>query len=166
MNSTRQRIAAAALAAALVAIALLSAGCDLPAVAAQAGPRDPFTARIQGGEGLVVELKGLAHGHRAGSTARFELALRNDGTKPWQGRYCLTLVGRSLPVATLAAGELNLEPGVGEAYTIEAPLPADLAAGCYGLALVLPERLASVTTITVGEGAEPCSESWPAPACP
>lgn len=146
-------------------MALSAAGCST--VAAQTlAPHDPFTARMNGGEGIVVELKGYAHGHQAGGEAHFELALRNDGDDAWQGRYCLVLVDQNGPVATFAADSFSLQPGAGDARTIDTRLPESLADGCYGLALVLPDRLASVTTVTVGEGDGPCGEPWPAPECP
>ncbi len=167
MNSVYRRTAwLVALALAVVA----ASGCGvLHRAASEAGPRDPFTLRFNGPQ--VVELTGLAHGHRAGEMARFELTLRNDGSRPaaggggerWQERCCLVLVDHKEVRATLAALNIDLAPGAAESRVVQARLPADLAEGCYGLALVLPQRVSTVT-LTVGN-AEPCAGGWAAPAC-
>jgi hypothetical protein len=170
----------AGLVMALFASAALTQACGPADV--KPNPRTltrPFTARTEGADGSVVELQGYADGYRPGQEVSYGLRLQNGGEGGWQGRYCLLLLNEAGTLATLAGDTFALQPGEGLETTLKCTLPEDLPDGEYGLALVIPDRLSSVITVTVGqvdspagppsragELPEPAGSRWPQPACP
>jgi hypothetical protein len=149
-----------------VALVLIVVGCAGPTkVQGQEGnPTDPFSSRMEGRDGTIVEWSGYAQGHRPGKESAFELTLYNGSQEPWQGRYCLQLLDRHAAAATFTLEGFSLQPG--ESWFRQVPIRDDLAEGAYGLALIIPGRLSSVTTIQVGEESESYGGPWPEPVCP
>jgi hypothetical protein len=120
---------------------------------------------MEGGEGIVVEWSGYAHGHQPGEEATFELALRNQGQDVWKGRSCIQLLDRHSVATTLTQEAFSLQPGEGLTRQVPIRFPDDLAEGTYGLALIIPGRLSSVTTIQVGNEGDTYVGPWPEPVC-
>ena len=167
MSAKRQsRLLLAALT--VVALTLTVAACAGPARAEGQGrsQTDPFSSRMEGGEGIVVEWSGYAHGHQPGEEVTFELVLRNEGQDVWRGRSCIRLLDRHSVAITLIQEVFSLQPG--ESWTRQVPIrfPDDLAEGTYGLALIIPGCLSSVTTIQVGNEGDTYVGPWPEPVCP
>jgi hypothetical protein len=48
---------------------------------------------------------------------------------------------------------------------VQIRIPDGLAAGAYGLAMIIPGRLSGVTTIQVGEESDVIGGPWPEPVC-
>lgn len=151
----------------VVALPLIVAGCASLAKAKGQELRqtDPFSNRIEGGEGAVVEWSGYAQGHQPGQESTFGLTMYSGSQDPWQGRYCIQLLDRHSVVVTLTQEGFSVQPG--ESWSRQVPIrfPDGLAKGAYGLALIIPGRLSSVTTIQVGEGSESFGGPWPEPVC-
>jgi hypothetical protein len=152
----------------VVALALIVVGCAGPAkVQRQEGnPSDPFSSRMEGREGTIVEWSGYAQGHRPGKESTFDLVLYNESQDARQGRYCIQLLDRHSVVATLTQEGFSLQPG--ESWSRQVPIrfPDDLTDGAYGLALIIPGRLSSVTTVQVGTESDAPDGPWPEPICP
>jgi hypothetical protein len=151
----------------VVALALIVVGCaGLTSAQGQEGnPTDPFSNRMGSGEGTVVEWSGYAQGHRPGEESTFELTLHNEGQETWSGLYCVQLLARDDVVATLVQAGFSLQPGQSWSRQVPIRFPDGLAEGAYGLALTVPGRLSSVTTIQVGEESEAYGGPWPESAC-
>ena len=149
------------------ALALLIAGCAAPTKKNEQGGNltDPFTSRIEGENGIVVEWSGDTHGHQSGEESAFELVLRNGSQNVWQGRFCIQLLDCQSVVASLKRGEFSLQPGEYWATQALIHFPDGLAEDAYGLALVIPGRLSNVVTIQVGSGTGAHSGSWSEPTC-
>jgi hypothetical protein len=118
-------------------------------------PTDPFSSRMEGGEGTAVEWNGYAQGHRSGEESMFELTLHNGSQETWSGLYCMQLLDRDGVAATLTQAGFSLQPG--ESWSRQEPIrfPDGLAEGAYGLA-----------TIQVGGENKAYSGPWPEPVCP
>jgi len=151
----------------LVALSLIVDGCAGPTnVQEQEGsPTNPFSSRMEGGEGTVLEWSGYAEGHQPGQESEFGLMMHNGSHNSWQGRYCVQLVDRHGVVATLTEEGFSLQPGESWSRQVPVRFPDALAEGAYGLALIVPGRLSNVTTIQVGKGSDSYGGPWPEPAC-
>ena len=102
-------------------------------------------------EGTIVEWSGYAQGHRPGKESAFELIMYSGSQDPWQGRYCIQLLDRHSVVATLMQEGFSLQPGESGSRQVPIRFPDGLAEGAYGLTLIIPGPLSSVTTIQVGK---------------
>lgn len=152
---------------AVVALALIHIGCAGPTeVKGQEGnPSDPFSSRMEGGKGTVVEWSHYVQRHRPGKESPFRLVLYNDSRDTWQGRYCIQLLDRHSVVATLTQEEFSLQAGESWSRQVLARFPDDLAEGACGLALIIPGHLSSVTSIEVGKESDTFGGPWSEPVC-
>ena len=138
--------------------------------------RNPFSVTVVGESGTRVSLDAYSDGYRPGTTDTFQLAVQNGTQQVWTGNVCLQLLEPSPSDVVLPLGseEFDLQPGSGYGRDLEVGLPADLAPGTYGLALVVNGPAgpsASVTTVYVGQGQRaPFHGDWPTDtalaACP
>jgi len=154
-----------------LSILILLAACG-PAV----GPtpdetaRQPFSLHIAGEDGAEVTWESYTEGFLPGTTETMHLAVQNNTDQHWDGRLCVQLL-EPLPssvVISLTEQDFSLETGGGFARDVSVELPADLAAGAYGLALVVHQPtgpVVDVVPIRVGEGTrEPFQGEWPTEA--
>jgi len=152
-------------------IPILLAACG-PAV----GPtpdetaRQPFRLHITGEDGAEVTWESYTQGFLPGTTEIMHVAVQNNTDQHWDGRLCVQLL-EPLPssvVISLTEQDFSLEMGGGFARDVSVELPADLAAGTYGLALVVHQPtgpVVDVVSIRVGEGTrEPFQGEWPTEA--
>lgn len=151
----------------MVGLMLIVAACADPMGTKEQESRwtDPFSSRVEGEEGTAVDWSGYAQGHRPGQESTFGLVLHNGSQDAWQGRYCIQLLDRHSVVATLMQGVFSLQSG--ESWSRQVPIrfPDGLVEGAYGLALIIPGRLSSVSTIQVGKESEAFGGPWPEPVC-
>jgi hypothetical protein len=152
---------------AVVALGLIVVACAGPTnVQEQDGnPTDPFSSRVEGGEGTIVEWNGYTQGHRPGKVSTVGLELYNGSRDAWSGRFCIQLLDRHSVVATLTQERISLQPG--ETWSGQVPIrfPDALVEGAYGLALIIPGHLSNVTTIQVGNGSDSHGGPWPETVC-
>jgi len=151
----------------VVALALTTAACAVPAEAKrQKGNRtEPFSSRIERGDGAAVVWSGYAQGHRPGEESTFEITLHNGSQETWSGRYCIQLLDRHSALAALTQEEFSLQAGESWSGQVVVRFPDDLAEGAYGLALIIPGCFSSVTTIQVGNESDTYVGPWPEPLC-
>jgi len=159
---------------ALVVLALLGllgacAQGEAPTPTPSSAPaaRHPFRVDVRGEDGTVVTLDAHSDGYRPGSTDRAQLVVVNTMDQPWNGRVCLQILEPSPSTAVIPLAEETFELMAGNGFNrdVEFDLPAELAPGTYGLALVIhtPTGPAtSVTTVHVGDGeGEAFHGEWP-----
>lgn len=157
---------------ALVVIALLGllgacAQGEAPTPTPAPAARHPFRVDVRGEDGTVVTLDAHSDGYRPGSTDRAQLAVVNTMDQPWNGRVCLQMLepSPSTVIIPLAEEAFELMPGNGLNRDVQFDVPAGLARGTYGLALVIHTPngpSTSVTTVHVGEGEPaPFAGEWP-----
>jgi hypothetical protein len=144
---------------------LLLSACEQPAQVPDIS-LDPFSARAEGEDGLLVEWSGNSRGHLPGGESRFNLQMVNNGQDPWNGNYCFLLVDLEGVVATFEQANFSLQPGEGQSTVLQTNFPADLAEGPYGMALIIPERMANTVTIYVGDSHGQIAGPWPQVECP
>jgi len=132
--------------------------------------RHPFSLHIAGEDGAEVTWESYSEGFQSGTTETMHLAVRNNTDGNWDGRLCVQLL-EPLPssvVIPLTQQDFSLETGGGFARDVSVDLPADLAAGTYGLALVVHQPtgpIVDVIPVQVGEGTrEPFQGEWPTKA--
>jgi len=132
--------------------------------------RHPFSLHIAGEDGAEVTWESYTEGFLPGTTETVHLAVQNNTGQHWKGRLCVQLL-EPLPssvVIPLTQQEFSLESGGGFARDVSVDLPADLAAGTYGLALVVHQPtgpVVDVVPVQVGEGKrEPFQGEWPTKA--
>jgi hypothetical protein len=148
-----------------LAFGLLLSGCAQPAEAPGASP-DPFSARVEGEDGLLIEWSGDSRGHRPGGEAHFDLQMVNNSQDLWGGEYCFLLVDLEGAVAAFDQANFSLQPGEGYSTILRTNFPADLVEGPYGLMLIIPGRLANTVTIYVGDSHGQSAGPWPGAECP
>ena len=149
-----------------VALPLVVAGCgSLAEVQGETSRTDPFYNRMEAVQGAAIEWSGHSRGHQPGQESTFALTMYDGSQDPWQGRYCIQLLDRHGLVATLGQEGFSLQPGESWARQVAVRFPDGLADGAYGLALIFPGRLSSVTTIQVGTGNDTFGGPWPEPVC-
>ena len=129
-------------------------------------PPDPFSARAEGEDGLLVEWSGDSRGHRPGGESWFDLQMVNNSQHPWSGEYCFLLVDLEGVLATFEQANFSLQPGEGFSTTLRTNFPADLAEGPYGMMLIIPGRLANTVTIYVGDSHGQSAGPWAQAECP
>ena len=151
---------------ALFILGLLFAGC-VQTSQDQDLPVDPFSARVEGDDGILVTWNGNSRGYHPGSDSTFNLEMSNTGQEAWRGEYCLILLDKNGVVTTFGQGDFNLQPGEGFSTSVQARFPEDLSESPYGLTLVIPGRLENSVTIYVGDARDKSVGGWPAQArCP
>jgi len=145
---------------------LLLAGC-VQTNQDQALPVDPFSARVEGEDGILVSWNGYSRGHHPGSDSTFNLDISNAGQEAWSGEYCLILLDTNGVVTNIGQGDFSLQPGEGFSTSVQASFSEELAESPYGLALVIPGRLENSVTIYVGDARGESVSAWPAQVrCP
>jgi hypothetical protein len=98
------------------------------------------------------------------------LAIDNHTSQDWNGRFCVQLLEPmpSSAVIPLAEQEFSVKPDGGFVQDVRIELPADLALGAHGLALVVHEPAGSIVEVIpvqVGEGeGNPFQGDWPTEA--
>jgi hypothetical protein len=146
---------------------LLFAGCSLPTQDPGILPPDPFSARAEGEDGIVVEWSGNSRGHLPGGESEFDLQMVNMSEQPWSGEYCFQLVDLHGVVETYKQANFSLLPGEGFSTKIQTNFSEELAEAPYGLMLIIPGRLANTVTIYVGNSHGQTAGPWPTQAeCP
>ena len=156
----------------LLMVAAVLAGCSFisqappPLSSNPLGPTDVFSSRSEGEDGIVIETQGYTKGYIPGEEASLNFNVHNGSQQAWQTRYCLQLLSKESVLTTLISDQFSLQPGEGFGTVIAFNVPSDLTSGAYGLALVIPNRSASITTIQVGNGPEVPGGDWAEPRCP
>jgi hypothetical protein len=141
---------------------LLLTGCAQTALQPDVSPTDPFSLRTEAGEGIVVEWSGNSRGHRPGSESVFDFQMVNNGQQPWSGEYCFQLVDKNGLVENFNQANYNLETGQGFSTQLRFSFSEDLQEKPYALVLIIPEQLASLVTIYVGDSHNQTAGPWPA----
>lgn len=157
----------------LMIVSLTLAGCSaIPSSNsnrqsdAATGLQNAFNMSQKGEEGTQVGLVGYTVGYQPGETYRLEFTLNNASSNTWQGSYCFQLLSQEGIEATLVQNDFNLQAGQGFTRDVNLRIPQDLEDGPYGLALVIPERSTSVTTIWVGQETNTQAGPWAQAQCP
>jgi hypothetical protein len=143
----------------LVVVGLFFTACGASTPEGQM--RDPFSARSVGEDGIVVEWSGYTEGYRPnpGPYEHYsvDLSFKNESDTEWRGRVCFSLLDGQGVIADLGRREFSLDPGaaMGTPYVLR--FPAELAAGAYGLTLVVhrPEGpFVNTVAIRIGDTTE------------
>jgi hypothetical protein len=157
----------------LLIVFLAAAGCSglpLSQDNQQSGPaaglQNAFSLSQKGEEGTQVGLVGYTVGYQLGESYTLGFTLNNSSSAPWTGSYCLQLLSQEGIEATLAQDDFNLQAGQGFSRDLDLQIPENIEPGPYGLALVIPERSTSVTTIWVGQETDTQVGAWPQAQCP
>jgi hypothetical protein len=148
------------LAALVVVSALLITGCqEAPATEI---PPDPFTTTWNlGEEGRAFSVSGDSAGHIPGEESEFQLMLDNlAGDDPWQGEYCILLIGREGIVKEITHEQYNVPVGLKTQNPFTIEFPEDFE-GPLGLCVVIPQRATMVTTLWIGTGRTGNAGPWP-----
>ena len=134
------------------------------------GRRYPFSVDMTGAAGARVSWQGYSDGYRPGTEETLYLAIDNDTGQEWNGRFCVQLL-EPMPSSTaipLAKQEFSVKSDSGFAQEVRVDLPADLALGTHGLALVVHEPAGSIVgviPVQVGEDeGAPFHGDWPTEA--
>lgn len=132
--------------------ALFAVGCQASVEQKQtptAEPRQPFSARSESEDGIIVAWNGYTDGYQAGQETAIEITLNNQTDQTWNGRFCLQLMAResAAVVQTLAQREIDLEPDAGFSDTLTITLPETMEAGGYGLSLVVRRPQGPMTNL-------------------
>ena len=155
---------------ALALLALLVACGQSDSTTPASGGRHPFRVDMAGGDGAEVSWRGYADGYQPGNAETMHLTISNSTSQAWDGRFCVQLLEPmpSSVVIPLAEQEFSLEPDGGFTQDVRVELPADLALGVHGLALVVHKPggpIVDVIPVQVGEGEnEPFQGDWPTEA--
>jgi hypothetical protein len=141
----------------VILASLLCAACS--AVETGSDMRDPFSARSENENGIVVSWSGHTEGYPLefgpGQREKVELRFENDSSETWQGKYCIQLLDDVGVVATLGTRVFTLDPGaaMGTPHYLRFPRDLDLEAGAYGMALIVHRPHGpSVNTVAVRIG--------------
>lgn len=153
------------------AVLMLLAACGSADLATpEPAERNPFSLQTASEDGAEVRWEAYANGYQPGVSETMDIGVRNNTEQAWHGRLCVQLLepAPSLAVYPLAERAIDLESGVGFEYELSIVIPDELAAGTYGLALVIHRPAGpavSVTSIQVGDGGvEPPEDAWPTDA--
>ena len=134
------------------------------------GGRYPFSVDMTGADGARVSWQGYSDGYRPGTAETLHLSIDNDTGQDWNGRFCVQFLEPmpSSVVIQLAEQEFSVRSHGGFAQDVRVELPADLALGIHGLALVVYEptgAIVEVIPVQVGGGeGEPFHGDWPTEA--
>jgi len=148
-------------------LALLAACLQSDSSAPASEGRHPFRVDMAGGDGAIVSWQGYADAYQPGTAETMHLDIKNNTGQTWDGRFCAQLLAPvpSSVVIPLAEQEFSLEPDGAFTQEIRVELPADLASGVHGLAVVIHEPtgpIVDVIPVQVGEGQrEPFEGDWP-----
>ena len=128
----------------------------------------PFEVQYMLGEGHRIGFSGDAAGHTPGESSEFVISLINTGTKVWNDRYFIQLVDEISVVETLHEAQITVGPADSEVFPVKINFPADLEKKAYGLAILIPNRMAAVTNIYVGltYHSIPATTTWAEPEVP
>jgi hypothetical protein len=137
-----------------------------PGMKVEKEPSNLFSLRSESEDGILVEARSFATGYRPGDEFTFFLDVHNGSPGPWQADFCLVLVDREGVVATLIEDSFSLQPGEGFGTMLVAEYPANIREGAYGLALVIPERMASTSTVYLGVDQNQTAGPFAHPYCP
>jgi len=157
----------------LLAVAVLSllAACGSADLSTpEPAERTPFSLQTTSEDGAQVGWEAWANGYQPGASETMAIRVKNNTDQAWQGRLCVQLLERvpSQAVYPLAERAIDLESGVGFEDELRFVIPDELAAGTYGLALVIHRPAGpavSVTSIQIGNGGvEPSEDAWPTDA--
>jgi hypothetical protein len=129
-------------------------------------PTDQFSFRSESEDGTLVEARSFTSGYRPGDEFTYFLDAHNGGDDTWDVYYCLLLLDEEGIVANLAEEEFTLQPGEGFGTMLVARYPAGIPEGAYGLALVIPDRSASITVVHLGDDQIGSGGPFPEPTCP
>jgi hypothetical protein len=130
-------------------------------------PQGSFTGRSERANGFQLEWSGSTTGYRPEEESLVQINLTNGSRDFWRDGYCILLLDRQGEIETLAREEFTLLSGTSLSRSITIKMPAGLAEDAYGLAFVIPDLMASVTTIWVGEPGDHTERiEWPEPNCP
>jgi hypothetical protein len=140
-------------------IVLAFLGLLLTACGASGGEmRDPFSARCESEDGIVVEWSGYTEGYQPGYQPEQHdevyLHFENESDERWKAKYCIQLLDSQDVVATLGQREFVLDPGAAMGTPHVLDFPGELAEGAYGLALVVHRPQGSMVnnvTIRIGD---------------
>ena len=153
----------------LFLLVILSGGC----ARFEPGQADDQEKRVEkfnmhmGNENSVqLSMQGYSSGYQPGGGADLLLEIRNGSSEPWEGQYCLQLVSHERIVKTFVNEQARLAPNDAQSRTVKLEIPAELAPGAYGLALVIPDRSTSITTIKVATEMGTMKGDWARPTCP
>jgi hypothetical protein len=151
-------------------LGLLVACAQNDSSTAASGGRHPFSVDMTGGDGARVSWQGDTDGYRPGTAETVRLAVNNNTGQAWNGRFCVQLLEPmpSSVVIPLAEQEFSLKSDGGFAQDVRVELPADLALGIHGLALVVhgpSGPIVDVIPVQVGESErDPFQGDWPTEA--
>jgi hypothetical protein len=132
----------------LLALALIVAGCGeeqdvetLESETVRGGwfiVQSPVTTGAEE-ENILVTWKGYTEGHQVGASSTFTVSLENVSRNEIRVRYCLSLLDREGVVAELAQKRQRVSPRVSTDEEVTFRFPDDLAAGTYGLTLIVQD---------------------------
>ncbi len=126
--------------------------------------REPFYLQWWVDNGSYLSLEGPTR-VLPGEEVPFILRMNNSAQVNWDGKYCLLLLNQSDTENQLLDGKFSLKPGEGQEVVLNAKIPSELVEDAYGLALVIPGSMASVTTVQIGKSTDARAKSWPEPRC-
>jgi hypothetical protein len=118
------------------------------------GLSNPFSARIESEDGLVVKWNGFSDGYEPGGSATVDIGIENGTGEPIELRYCVQLLNERDLVTSLTQRDVTLQPAGAFGTSMVLNLPQDLRAGAYGLVLVVRRPagpLVNTVTIKVGD---------------
>lgn len=105
-------------------------------------------------ENILVTWRGYTEGHQVGATSTFTISLENVSEDETPVRYCLSLLDQEGVVAEMAQKRHVVSSLTEFEEEVSVQFPDDLAAGAYGLALVVEDPAgcdAGVVYIGVGD---------------
>jgi hypothetical protein len=144
------RCGSAGVIAMLVGVVLMGCGQDSPA-----SLENPFDTSMG-----YFSLKGYCSGYEPGSTYRLGLKLNNTEKETWEGKYSIYLIDTKGVVLNIVnQKQFTLSPQSSMAADFDMALPKTISKGRYGLYVVFPGRITSISTIYLGE--EPASTVMP-----
>lgn len=145
----------------LIATGVVAYGCQ-PTSVEKPIPPDPFTTTWYLGEGQrTVTFSGDSAGHIAGQHSDFELRLDNNSPdERWQDEYCIFLTDDSSIILEIAHAPFDISPSGSFHTSVPVTFPGELD-GPYGMSVLIPDRVAMVTTIWIGEETPVSAGPWP-----
>lgn len=145
----------------LIATGVVAYGCQ-PTPVEKPIPPDPFTATWYLGEGQrTFTFSGDSAGHIAGQHSDFELRLDNNSPdERWQDEYCIFLTDDSSIILEIVHAPFDISPSGSFHTSVPVTFPGELD-GPYGMSVLIPDRVAMVTTIWIGEETPVSAGPWP-----